>query len=136
MNARQFNALTLRGTDCKGALERLCGNESLYMTCLSEFLKDPTLKEIDSAIDHERWDDAFTAVHALKGLAGNLGFIPLMHATGQVVVLIRGGRIGELNDALNELDSCYRDITDGIKEVIKQTSDETDNIEFKREGNT
>lgn len=125
MNAKQINALLLRDTDYQGAINRLCGDEKLYLMCLEDFLNDPTMAEIGTAIDQEKWDDAFTAAHALKGLAGNLGFIPLMHATGQLVVLIRGGRISELSEALNDLLSCYRDITDGIKDVIKTADKET-----------
>ena len=114
MNTAQLRALTLRQTDVEGAVNRLCGNEELYIMCLREFLADPTMGELNRAIGVSSWDEAFTAAHALKGLAGNLGFIPLMHSIGQLVVLIRGGRISEINEVMHQVNSSYRDIVDAI----------------------
>ena len=73
------------------------------------------MAQITEAITNRNWNDAFTAVHALKGLAGNMGFIPLMHSTGKLVVLIRGGKTNELDEALETVNSCYRDIVDAIE---------------------
>lgn len=115
MNKQQKQALLLRETDLDGAMRRFCGNEELYISCLKNFLKDQTVAQLAEAINLKRWDDAFTAAHALKGLAGNMGFIPLMHATGMLVVLIRGGREKEIPESMKRLNSCYRDIVDAIK---------------------
>ena len=114
MNKQQELALSIRDTDFVGAIKRLCGNESLYITCLKEFLNDKTVEILNDAINKKSWDDAYTAAHALKGLAGNMGFIPLMHATGKLVILIRGGREHDLPDGVNSVNSCYRDIIDAI----------------------
>lgn len=115
MNIAQLRALTLRQTDVQGAVNRLCGNEELYIMCLREFMDDPTMSELNRAVSGCAWDEAFTAAHALKGLAGNLGFVPLMHSTGQLVVLIRGGRLSEIGDAMLQVNSSYRDIIDAIR---------------------
>lgn len=116
MNARQKHALYLRDTDLQGALKRLYGDEELYISCLKEFLNDPTVDQLNADIENHAWDDAFTAAHALKGVAGNMGFVPLMHFTGQLVVLIRAGRTKEIRDSLEQVNSSYRDITDAIRE--------------------
>lgn len=105
----------LRETDVQGALRRLCGDEQLYISCLGMFLDDPTLDELNEAIRIKSWDEAFTAAHALKGFAGNMGFVPLMHSTGKLVVLIRGGRLQEIGDCVAQINSNYRDITDAIR---------------------
>lgn len=115
MDTRQQYALLLRETDISGALRRFNGDEELYITCLKMFLEDKTTEQLNEAIAGKLWDDAFTAAHALKGLAGNMGFVPLLHQTGQLVVLIRGGRINEIYECLKRVNSCYRDITDAIK---------------------
>ena len=119
MNSKQWRALTLRDTDVQGALKRFSGNEELYTACLSMFLDDPTMTELRDAIQEQSWDDAFTAAHALKGLAGNMGFIPLMHSTGQLVVLIRGGRIKDIGECMIQIDSNYRDIIDAIRDNFR-----------------
>ena len=115
MDERQKHILRLRGTDVEGALDRFCGDEALYATCLIRFLGDDTMPALNAAVASANWDDAFTAAHALKGLAGNLGFVPLMHATGQMVVLIRGGRLRELPECALQDNSSYRDVTDAIR---------------------
>lgn len=116
MDDKQQRALMIRDTDVQGAIKRFCGNEALYVSCLRMFLEDTTIDELKKAIDTQSWDDAFTAAHALKGLAGNMGFVPLMHSTGQLVVLIRGGRLQEISDCFMQISSSYRDITDAIRD--------------------
>ena len=83
MTAQQQYSLYLRETDLQGAMQRFYGNEELYIACLKSFLDDPTIAQLNDSISNGMWDDAFTAAHALKGLAGNMGFVPLMHATGE-----------------------------------------------------
>ena len=115
MNTKQQHALSLRETDVQGAIRRMGGDESLYVACLTMFLEDPTMAQLNEAVNARAWDDAFTAAHALKGLAGNMGFVPLMHSTGQLVVMIRGGRTKEIGEYLAQVNSSYRDITDAIR---------------------
>lgn len=123
MNGKQQHALTLRQTDVQGAVNRMGGSEQMYVACLRMFLDDPTVSELNQAIAAKAWDDAFTAAHALKGLAGNMGFVPLMHSTGQLVIMIRGGRTKEVGAYMAQVNSNYRDITDAIRENF--TQDET-----------
>lgn len=115
MTAQQQYSLYLRETDLHGAMQRFYGNEELYVSCLKSFLEDPTISQLNESIENGMWDDAFTAAHALKGLAGNMGFVPLMHATGQLVVIIRGGHQSEVREGMSQVNSCYRDITDAIR---------------------
>ena len=127
MNTRQIHALTLRETDVPGAVRRCCGNEQLYTSCLKEFLDDPTMPQLNLALKKGNWDEAFTAAHALKGLAGNMGFIPLMHSISQLLILIRGGRVSEFPEAAEAVNSCYRDIVDGIRQFLSYQNSEKEN---------
>ncbi len=105
-------------TDLDGALHRFAENEELYESCLSAFLEDQTIAEIDDKIDTESWDEVFTAVHAIKGLAGNMGFVPLFHSSAEMVVLIRAGRTDEINASYVEMKRCYAQITKAIQDNI------------------
>ena len=116
MDAELKKALLRCETDLDGALYRFGDDEELYIRCLKAFLNDPTLIELDQAISSESWDEAFTAAHALKGVAGNMGFIPLFHAVAELVVLIRKGRVKEVGRSFTELTDCYSDITDVIRQ--------------------
>ena len=118
MNAQQRRALDLREIDVDGALNRLYGDEAVYAACLREFLNDPTVTALTRAIRDQLWDDAFTAAHALKGGAGNMGFVPLMHAAGKLVVVLRGGRTHELPEAMEQVSSSYRDVIDAIHQYV------------------
>ena len=123
MNERQAHALSLRHTDISGAVQRLGGDEAVYERCLRDFLYDATAEQLDQAIEGSFWDEAFTAAHALKGVAGNMGFVPLMHSTGQLLVLIRGGRMQDIPAALERVNSSYRDIIDGIDQFFAYAGD-------------
>lgn len=109
------NALLLNETDLDGAMERFYGNDTLYLTVLKGFLNDETMKTLKRAVLNQEWDAAFTAAHALKGLAGNLGFTPLFHSIGELVIVIRAGRIDEAEHAVYAAEKCYDEITSTIK---------------------
>lgn len=51
--------------------------------------------ELIKALVDESWDDAFTAAHALKGLAWNMGFISLMYSVGKLIVMIEAVELFE-----------------------------------------
>lgn len=115
MRTALLNALILCETDVAGALRRFSGNEALYSACLSEFLNDPTMEQLNKAIDAKLWDDAFTAAHALKGLAGNMGFIPLFHATAELVTFIRAGKLSEIDASNKHVLQCHNEISTAIR---------------------
>ena len=125
MNARQSRALFLRSVDIEGAIRRMCGDEAVYAACLRAFLDDPSVRELNQTILTASWDDAFTAAHALKGVAGNMGFVPLMHNTGQLIVLIRRGQLSDIPRALELVNSAYRDIVDGIRQYFAYADENT-----------
>ena len=115
-------------TDVEGALVRLSGSEPLYLSCLELFLEDSTAEDLGDAIRSKAWDSAFTAAHALKGIAGNMGFIPLFHSTAEIVILIRAGRINEIEHSYRELRRCYQKVTAAIQNnlpCINKVKEET-----------
>lgn len=114
---RDFRIALLRcGTDLDGALHRFADDETFYVHCLYSFLADRSMPELEEALDARLWDEAFTAVHALKGLAGNMGFVPLFHAAAELVVLLRSGRLDSLENIYLEVKLCYEDITRVIQQ--------------------
>ena len=115
MNEKLFNRLLQNETDIDGALKRLYGNESLYIKLLNAFLQDTTMSNLDIAIGEKDWDTAFTSAHALKGLAGNLGLVPLFYSIGELVVLIRTGRISEIDSTMDRVRQNYNDIISTIE---------------------
>ncbi len=121
MNSALLRRLSLCETDIDGAIRRFSGDETLYISCLRSFLQDATMQELNEAILMQAWDDAFTAAHALKGLAGNMGFVPLFHATSELVVLIRSGRIKEIGQSSQQLRNVYNEVTTAIRLGTEET---------------
>ena len=78
-------------------------------------MQDRSLAELDAAVAGRNWDEAFTAAHALKGLAGNMGFVPIFHTTAEIVVLIRTGKTREIGASLSELQNQYSDLVFAIR---------------------
>ncbi len=118
MNQELLDGLVRGETDVEGALKRICNDEVLYCRLLSSFLGDATMENLGKAIKEESWDEAFTAAHALKGLAGNLGFVPLFHSVGELVVLIRSGKISDVEESYHKIERCYDDIIYIIRDNI------------------
>lgn len=116
MNSELLRSLALCETDVEGALQRFSGDEELYVQLIFTFPNDPTMNNLQTALEARAWDDAFTAAHALKGLAGNMGFIPLFHAAAEMVLLIRSGRVGELDESKKEVRRCYNKVIAAISE--------------------
>lgn len=115
MKTDLLNVLLLNETDIDGVLQRLSGNEELYEALLGSFLNDTTMDELKFSIEKQDWNEAFTAAHAMKGLAGNFGFVPLFHRTGELVLAIRKGKIKEINETLKKVEDSYIDIINAIK---------------------
>ncbi|MDD3412067.1 MAG: Hpt domain-containing protein [Eubacteriales bacterium] len=119
MNAELRADLLRCETDLDGAMARFVNNEALYLLCLAKFLNDPTMDDLKSALAAPNWDAAFTAVHALKGLAGNMGFVPLFHASAEMVVLIRNGRQQEIGPCYLEVQRCYQRVSGVIRDHLE-----------------
>ena len=110
MSDELFNELAGIETDLDGALYRVAGDKNVYLALLKAFASDTTMGDLDEAIVRQSWDDAFTAAHALKGLAGNMGFAPLFHSLGELLKMIRSCRISEIDSSYKGVKRCYDEI--------------------------
>ncbi len=116
MDAALCEALLSCETDLDGVMKRFSNDEALYAECLKEFLKDASMAKLDEALANQAWDEAFTAAHALKGLTGNMGFVPLFHATAELVVLIRAGRVQEVDASYQKVRRAYDMLASALME--------------------
>jgi len=80
------------GADVNEALDRVMGDEDLYVMMLGMFLssveENPIKPEDFDAGDLE---DLIKRVHTLKGVTGNLGLTPLFNSYTESLGLLRGG---------------------------------------------
>lgn len=117
--------LRLNEVDVEGALERLSNDMDMYKMILTAFPEDSTMSELKEALKEKNWDEAFTAAHALKGLAGNLGFTGLFYALGELVIIIRAGKVNDMEESFNSVQEFYDDIIQVINfHLIKIVSND------------
>lgn len=76
----------LSGFDVKTALNRLGGNQQLYLTILEKFLQQQkdVIEKIELALNQKKYQEAILLVHTLKGLAGNLGRVDLQEVSAKL----------------------------------------------------
>ncbi len=92
-------ALKEKGADIDGIMERFLQDEAFYADCFEEFMLDENFEALGKAIALGYYPQAFECAHALKGVAGNLGLLPLYRAVNDMVSAIRASEY----DALDRL---------------------------------
>ncbi|MEG2957775.1 MAG: Hpt domain-containing protein [Christensenellaceae bacterium] len=65
------------GADITGAMGRFLNDVDLYKTCFQICLEDEAFEKLGQAIAAMEYDNAFEYAHALKGITGNMGLMPL-----------------------------------------------------------
>lgn len=58
---------------------------------LSMFLKDQSFRLLNAAMKEENWEEAFRAVHTMKGICMNLGLTVLLDACAELTENLRAG---------------------------------------------
>lgn len=111
------NRLYMWGCDTDEAVERVLGNEDMYVSLINEYCTDEDIEKLDNLILNKEEEDAFALAHTMKGVYGNLGLTPIYDVICEVVELLRDGmkegiqdKMLELHDAKEELDEIMSDI--------------------------
>ena len=81
MTNDQTAMLARYGIDYAEAMERFCGNESLFARIAVKYLDDPHVDALAAAAERE--------AHSLKGVAGNLSFVRLYDLAAGVTDALR-----------------------------------------------
>jgi CheY-like chemotaxis protein len=91
--------------DMENGLKRLGGNRELYLRLLRDFVADhgDTLEQLLQELRTDRWEDALHRIHAIRGVAGNLGGKLLESAAAELEKACRAaGNAGDGVFALGE----------------------------------
>lgn len=100
----------------KEGLKRLMNNKKLYLTLLRSFKGKQMVEECIKGIDEDDSNRALQGAHALKGVAANLGLVPLQKAAGQLEELLKNNQDAKSLKPvlLQELDR----VTEAIQQLI------------------
>lgn len=89
MTAEEKTRLVTAGIDVDTALARFVNNEMLFLTFLKKFPNEEHYAGIKPALDAKDYDEAYKGVHAIKGVAGNLGINPVFEIVDKMCALMK-----------------------------------------------
>ncbi|WP_392439053.1 Hpt domain-containing protein [Cloacibacillus evryensis] len=84
-----YGELKRWGCDVDGALERVVGDDELYMDCLRSIARDEAFFALGDALRAGDRERAFYCAHTLKGVLANLGLIPIYDIVVRIVEPLR-----------------------------------------------
>ena len=102
------------GADTKEGLSRCMGMDSLYLKLVGIVSKEPKFDELKAAIEARDLDKAFEAAHALKGVLGNLGLVPMFEAASELTELLRPIQPCDYSSALQKVQNGLKQLKDLI----------------------
>lgn len=92
MDLREFYSET--GSDFEDVLRRL-GTEERVSKFLLKLPADSNFALLESSLAAGKWEDAFRAVHSIKGICMNLSLTVLLEASVRLTENLRGGQSDE-----------------------------------------
>lgn len=119
MKENWLEILNGAGVDTEGAIRRFCGKEVLYKRFVSQFLTDENFQKAKEAISIPDWKQYASAIHALKGVTGTLGFQDLFRITSQMMEDLREDRYEPAEKLFPELEENYHKISAALKQAFE-----------------
>lgn len=104
-----MNALEALGADPQSVMTEVFMNDwQFYCDCLKKFPQDNNMELLRKAMKTSDTPAAIRAAHTLKGIADNLGLLPVVDAAYSVLSDLRAGGEKSRTDAdMEELESVY-----------------------------
>ena len=108
--------------DIEFGLSQLSGNKKLLFTLLGKFTDEYRTLDTDlqGLVESQQYDDAYSLIHTLKGVTGNLGLFALHNASKPVESAIRNDKelpndyssfVVLLNETVNNIDTLTAEST-------------------------
>ena len=102
------------GADIPGTMERLLGDKELYGNCLQMFVNDENFSALGKSVTAKKYDQAFNEVHTLKGVAGNLGLVPLFDVLCTMTEALRAKDYSKVDEQYADVMKKY----DELKAIV------------------
>lgn len=95
------------GIDYDQILDRF-GDEELLRKYLNKFMKEQSFVKLQESMEKGNAEEAFEAVHALKGICLTLGFRDLYTASCKLTEVLRNGKLSGSDEPYQEVISEYQ----------------------------
>lgn len=116
MNSALLDIIEDMGAEVEDTLERLMDDEELYLEYLEQLPENENILELRDAVDAGDCSKAEKEVHTLKGIALNLGLLPLADVCMDMLMDLREGRKEEGLGLINEVEEEFNRWANAIKE--------------------
>ena len=110
-----LNKLEDMDVEVEDTLDRLMGDEELYLEYLYKFPNNQNIIELRKAVDANNVEQAMKEVHTLKGVALNLGLLPLSDKCMDMLLDFREGNNEDALLQIDEIEECFKAWADVIK---------------------
>lgn len=98
------------------AVSQRIPKEEIIRKFAIKFLADPSFDNLISSLDSEDYQEAFRAVHSLKGVSANLGFQRLEKSSAVLTELLRGSEGKQIDR--EECQRLFEDIAEDYRAVV------------------
>ena len=85
------------GADVQSTLRRFMGKEELYLKFLKKFPEDQNYQKLGESLEAGNYEEAFRNAHTLKGVAANLGLVPVQTVVSGLVEELRNKSAEEVD---------------------------------------
>lgn len=108
------------GGDFDDVIKRLRKPE-LVEKFTKKFLADTSFNDLKKALEEEKLEDGFRAVHTLKGVCLNLSYTSIFEVANKLTEMLRPGNgepvMEEVFETMRLLEDKYNAVIEGIKKL-------------------
>ena len=104
------------GAEVDDTLDRLMGDEEMYLEYLKKFPDNENIHTLRKAVDAGDSDTAMKEVHTLKGVALNLGLLPFVDVCMDMLLDFRAGKTDEAMAQIDTVEAGFKEWADAIRE--------------------
>ena len=108
----------IAGSDAEKVLARFGGNEEMLKHFLCLFAQDSSFSDLQAALAAGNTEEAFRAVHTLKGICANLGFERLYEKASTMTEFLRRGELDKAAPLFTGLEDEYAKVLDVLNRYL------------------
>lgn len=118
MRDELFEKLEDMGAEVEDTLDRLMGDEELYLEYLTKLPENENIINLRKAVEQKDAEQAMKEVHTLKGVALNLGLLPLVDVCMDMLLDFRADKAEEAFMQLTDVEDCFAEWVTAIQETM------------------
>lgn len=104
-----LNRLENMGAEVEDTLKRLMGDQEMYLEYLKLFPENENIIKLRQAVDAKDADAAAREAHTLKGVALNLGLLPIADVCMDMLLDFREGNPEEAMRQIDDVEACFNE---------------------------